>query len=177
MTSTFAPRQTGFTLIELMVVMVIIGVMAGFVVLSLGIGSRDEVHEEAKRFEALVEIAIQESLLSGRELGVVFSEHGYGFHSPEIVEDKIKWLPLQGDDHLGQVRELPESIELELEVEDRYFDIQKELEEGAHIYLYSSGEISPFTLEFRQLDSDVIYQLRGVITGKTQLQKLGSDDD
>ncbi|VAW85306.1 hypothetical protein MNBD_GAMMA18-1747, partial [hydrothermal vent metagenome] len=41
-----AKSQSGFTLIELIVVVVIIGVMASFVVLSIGLGHSDEVKQE-----------------------------------------------------------------------------------------------------------------------------------
>lgn len=166
----------GFTLIELMVVMVIIGVMAGFAVLSMGIGKRDEVHHEAKRLAALIEIAIQESLLSGQELGLRFSDHGYEFYTLGVVEDKPKWVPLQDDEHLSQPRELPESIELELYVEGNYVDLQNTLLKGVHVYLLSSGEITPFALEFRHLESELIYQLQGAITGAMKLEKLAGDD-
>ena len=75
------PRGTrGFTLIELLVVMLLIGIILTFATLSLGDGGRGKlIDREARRLAALVELAGEDAVLSGRELGLYFDAAGYRF--------------------------------------------------------------------------------------------------
>ncbi len=170
-----AKSQSGFTLLELIVVVVIIGVMASFVVLSIGLGHSDEVKQEARRLHALIDLAAQESMLSGRELGVRFKEQEYRFYSQVYEDKKLVWRPLTDDEHLSEARELPEQIELELYVEGSIVDLDKPLE-WVHITLLSSGEIIPFELLIKQYESGLVYYLTGSITGKLTLRLNDADD-
>lgn len=177
MTNSLTNRQqSGFTLIELIVVVVIIGVMASFAVLSISLGHSDEVKQEARRLQALVEIAAQESLLTGGDIGIRFNEQGYGFYTYSTQGGKPEWVPLEEDEHLSKPRELSDLIELELYVEGRYMDIGEELEKGTHVYLFSSGEITPFVLTFSERETGHGYHLIGSITGKLKLQKIDLED-
>lgn len=171
-----AKPQSGFTLIELIVVVVIIGVMASFVVLSIGLGHNDEVKQEARRLHALIELAAQESVLSGRELGIRFKGQEYRFYTLDYEGKKPEWRPLVDDDHLSEARELPEQIELELYVEGSIIDIGKPLEKGVHVFLLSSGEMTPFELLIKQYESGLVYYLTGSITGKLTLRLNDADD-
>ena len=55
----------GFTLLEIMVVMVLIGILSSLAVLSIGGGPRDRLAEEGRRLAALVELHQQEAILTG----------------------------------------------------------------------------------------------------------------
>ena len=68
----------GFTLIEVLVVVVIIGITLSFAVLTVSSGE-DEVETEARRFAALVKLAGEEAVLRSRELAVEVQRSGYRF--------------------------------------------------------------------------------------------------
>lgn len=73
-------RHQGFTLIEIMVVVTIIGIMTGLI--AINVVTKDpqkELHKEALRFKALIEMAQEEALFSQQEIGVIVSEQGYKF--------------------------------------------------------------------------------------------------
>ena len=75
------PRLSrGFTLIELMVVIVILGIIASFAVLS--VGNRDAsaaLEEEVQRLAALLQLASEEAVITGRQLGLRITPGGYLF--------------------------------------------------------------------------------------------------
>src|SRR5512143_881791 len=72
------PRQAGFTLLEIMVAVVLIGIIASFAVLSLpGKSPTERLAEESRRLIAVLEMAQQDALLRGDQKGVYFTETGY----------------------------------------------------------------------------------------------------
>ena len=65
--------SAGFTLIEVLVVLVLIGVIAGLATLSLGNGAERELRKESDRLAAVLRLARDELLISGgneRALGL-----------------------------------------------------------------------------------------------------------
>ncbi len=71
-------KSSGFSLVELMVVLVIMGLVASAVILTLP-GSGEGLPDEADRFAAALDRASQETILSGLALGVRVGPEGYEF--------------------------------------------------------------------------------------------------
>lgn len=84
-----APIRRGFTLVELLMVVAIIGVAAGAVVLSVP-DPRPSVAADAERFAARLSRARDEAVLSNRPVAVEMTPAGYGF----TVFDGADWSPL-----------------------------------------------------------------------------------
>jgi len=73
-------RASGFTLIEILVVVVIGAVMTGLVVLALGRASPAAVHERAlSRVDAAMTRLCDRALLTGNPHGLRFHDAGYDF--------------------------------------------------------------------------------------------------
>ncbi len=160
------PPQRGFTLLEIMVVLVIVGIFVSLAVLGLrGPDAGDRLEEEARRLNALIALAAEESILQGRELMVEVEPHGYAFR----YFDGEKWLPLEEDEML-RPRELPEEIELDAVVEGS--EMQSLLYQGrksSQIFILSSGEMSPFEITLRLRDGPG-FRLRGTLMGTLTLE-------
>ncbi len=83
--------EAGFTLTELMVVLAIMGLLAGVVVLAMTDG-RPSGAREADRFAARLVRARDEALLTNRAVEVSVSSRGYAFR----VLGPAGWTPLEG---------------------------------------------------------------------------------
>ncbi len=88
---TFSRRsaQQGFTLIELMVVLTIIGFISAAVVLAMP-DPRGRVIDDADRFAARVAAARDEAVVTARPIGLWVSASGYGFQRREGAQ----WVAL-----------------------------------------------------------------------------------
>jgi general secretion pathway protein H len=73
-------KRAGFTLVELLMTVAIIGLAAGAVVLSVP-DPRPSVAEDAERFAARLSRAREEAVLSNRPVAVETTAAGYGFSS------------------------------------------------------------------------------------------------
>ncbi len=101
--------QGGFTLLEMLVALVIIGVAVATVVLVLQPDHRAAVQEEAKRLAALLELASEEAALMGTPMAWVGLAGGYEFLARELTERGPDWGVVRGDDLLHP-RSLPSGI-------------------------------------------------------------------
>jgi general secretion pathway protein H len=84
-----AASRAGFTLVELLMVVAIIGLAAGAVVLSVP-DPRPSVAEDAERFAARLSRAREEAILSNRPIAVDATAAGYDF----MVFDGAAWSAL-----------------------------------------------------------------------------------
>lgn len=108
-------RSTGFTLIEILVVMVIIGILVTFA--SLSVTSRalsDQLQSEAQRIAQLLQTASEDAELQGLEIGFVHTDHGYAFLA---VGSGGGWVPI--DSGPLRPRQFSGPIHLELRVDEQ----------------------------------------------------------
>jgi len=96
----------GFTLVEILVVMLIVGVAGGLVVLSLDRDERGTTAREAKRFAGALEHAAARAQARHETLGVS-ADRALRFW--RRVPDSDRWQPVDDDDVLA-TRVFPEPL-------------------------------------------------------------------
>lgn len=75
-----AQGDRGFTLVEMMIVLAIIGVSASVVALSVGSLTRaPSVESEARRLATRLQAAADDAMLGDRTIAFTVEAHGYGF--------------------------------------------------------------------------------------------------
>jgi general secretion pathway protein H len=135
-----ARRAAAFTLIELLVVIVIAGVLAAALALSVGGSSERRLSGSADRFQALLAHACSEAELTGREIGVVVDAGGYAFRRL----DGAAWDDFGTQGEL-RPRRWPEGLRAELARDGRPLAFA-EPSSPPQLVCFSSGELTPFTL-------------------------------
>ena len=93
MKTTAAPdrhQDAGVTLVEVLVVLVLVGIMAGIVGLNIGSGSRGDIaKQEADLLVARLNRAADDVILTGVPMGFVWGAEGYRF---DVYNGEI-WVP------------------------------------------------------------------------------------
>lgn len=97
----------GFTLIEVLVVILLIVIVLGMVGLSFGRDEGRAVRQEAERLSALLNSAREEAIMQARVLAVRFDAGSFTF---ETLNDEGEFVEIDGDS-LMRTRELPPGME------------------------------------------------------------------
>jgi len=164
--------RSGFTLIEMLVVLIIIGIVVTSVTLSIRTDDRGEKMEtEMRRIQALLKLASEEAVMQDEDIALRVSQDSYSF---EVLSDK-GWQPI-ADDKVFRQRKVVEGTELALKVDDLEIDFGKQQEAAGEnkippprIFILSSGEIMPFELILRTLDQSLQYSLKAQQDGTIKL--------
>lgn len=157
-----ADRQRGFTLVELLAVILILGVVSGIALLSVDLaGGQVKVAEESRRFAELLRLQCEEAVLQARDFGVHMSAEGYAFSG----WDGTAWAP-RGE-RVFRARQLPPGVTMELFVGGR--PALDEALEQPQLVCFASGEMTPFQLSFRG-PGQALAQVAGDPLGRLELE-------
>lgn len=168
-----ASRAAGFSLIELLVVIVVLAIAAASVVLSTAtLRAGDPAETEARRLTALMQFVAEEALVQGRDFGVEFSPGSYRFLSWD--PDSRLWSVVD-DEAALRARELPADLEFVLAVDGREIVLEEDRrrqqpdELVPQVAIFSSGELTPFELFVVGDYVADAWQLRGLMNGELEL--------
>lgn len=87
--------QTGFTLIEVLVVTIILGIALSLAVANLIPDEREKVRIESERVLILLEQIRDESAMSGKAIAVEVKDNSMQFFERDQKSVETKWLPLE----------------------------------------------------------------------------------
>lgn len=151
-------KSAGFTLLEILVVVVIIGVLASVFLLSIDNGEQDKTQDQAHRFAALVRLAGQEAMLGSRDMAVELFADGYRF----VVYEDEEWKPVE--DSVLSPQQLPEGMSWQIHIDGVGSD-SGSTDQVPRIYLFSTGEMTPFEVILGVEGQDDSYRITGGLDG------------
>lgn len=155
-------RTRGFTLLEILVVVLIIGITLGMVVLAVRPNPEHRLTEEAQRFAALVKLLGDEAIVRSTEMAIEVAPHSYRF----LTLTADGWQPYEDD--VFKTHELPKTMDLDLSLDGQAIRFGSDDDQAEpRIYVLSSGERTAFEVTFRSTDAagDAV-QVSGDVTGK-----------
>jgi len=145
-------RQRGFTLIEILVVVIVVSVLMGVVVNSFtGVDREQTLRGYSERLALRIEMARDRALQANREWGMHIDDEGVRF--AEFDEINGEWIaradkPFAGDTYDSEVRF---GVEVE-EMEGALRETEGEGKDIPDIVLFSSGETTPFEITIEPLE-------------------------
>ena len=154
-------RTRGFTLIEIMIVVVIIGVISAAVLLSVNLTGRDQdLEKESDRLLTLVNYAREQAELQTREYGVVFHDDSYQFLAYDARRGL--WREVYEDD-IMRLRKLPDGLDFKLVVDAR------------PVVLVPTGETKPTDPKDRKPQARNLQDIKDLKDAMAPVNKLGDD--
>ncbi|MBE9561231.1 MAG: type II secretion system minor pseudopilin GspH [Proteobacteria bacterium] len=156
--------NNGFTLIEIMVVIVIISVILGFVTLSVGDGNlAQKLNQESQRLAYLLKLASQEAVMQSKEIGIHFGRDNYRFcelQTEMSMCTKCKTI----SNGVFKPRILPTGIETKVYLDGEPTFLHKNCQNMPQLLILSDGEFIPFEIIFTA--EKLIYKLTGNMVGE-----------
>lgn len=139
-------KGRGFTLIELMVVLLIIGLAIGMVNFSLGGNEARKARDQFEQLFQLLRYADEDAALQGDAVGLHLETSLRG----ELVLNWKRfriggWVDAQSP---FEAITVPPYMQLELRIDDAPVNLQKEFE-SPQLVFSGSGEITPFELRLK----------------------------
>jgi general secretion pathway protein H len=182
-TPTSAPARSikdrGFTLVEILVVVVIMAVVISLTVLSIGVTGRDsQLDDESRRLEGLLGLLHERALLEGRDFGLRILPTAYEFAVYDPYRDR--WLTMDQDREFRH-RELPKGLSFQLQL-DAQTVVLKTVDPNhlgskalpaPQVAIAASGEGTPFRLTLLRDATNAKATVDGDALGK--ISSAGSD--
>jgi general secretion pathway protein H len=172
-------RSKGFTLVEILVVVVIMAIVISLAILSVHTTGRDaQLDEESRRIEGLMGLLHERALLEGRDFGLRIEPASYEF----VIYDprRDRWVSFDNE-HEFRHRDLPKGVSFQLKLDSQVVvikPIDRNLSSdaaapGPQLAIAASGEGTPFRLTLMRDGTTARASVDGDALGK--LSRVSSD--
>jgi general secretion pathway protein H len=180
------PGERGFTLIEILVVLLIVGVLTGIAVLSLSsLGQASRREQAARRLAGLIELASQQAIIQGETYGLCLEPHHYWF----LRDERGQWVHF-AHDSIYRRRSLPGALRISLRLTGtrlhllarpsaRKTTVRRKTHTPARhlrvahrppdILILPNGQLSAFEIDISVRSHRRSFRIRGTISGHLSL--------
>ena len=176
-------RAYGFTLIEILFVIIIIGVIVSAATIAVGVLGRDrEAKEEAQRFWAVLRQAREEAELQSLDIAVFVAANAYEYLHFEPRMNA--WVPLAGD-RLYVPRELPDGLRFRVWLDGREIVLAPRLPDRGEpsenfkfppqVIVLSSGEVMPFELHIERDAAPALFRVVALPDNDLRIEQRTDD--
>lgn len=172
--------STGFTLIEVLVVLIIMGIIVSFISLSVSIFTNtSKAKEMATNLIEMIKFAEQQAILQPAQIGIVFNNNTYSFYQFVINENTQlnQWKEITGITAL-KTQMIPKNLNLTISTPKSTENLLTDREAiQPKIIIFSSGEITPFTINISVNHKLPLYRIIGYQQGNLRMIKINDTHD
>ncbi|MGC8118874.1 type II secretion system minor pseudopilin GspH [Marinobacter sp. VGCF2001] len=148
--------ENGFTLIEILVVLIIVGLLASLAVFNMaGSSQQRELESQVRELYLLMQTAREQAVLNNLEMGLLLEEDGYRFVAFQDADREWK----SSGERIFRQRPLPSWLTVVPYTENdapRLASAEDRLRPD--VVFFSSGETTPFEIEFTLgADTDLMH--------------------
>ncbi len=168
MTPPCRSEQQGFTLLELMLVVLVLGLLVSTVQLAIPDQPDKQLKQLAARLQAQIHLAQQQAVFQNQDLALQFSVNQYAFY--QLAANQ--WHAV---DRNSKLKPMPitSSLQLELSVHGEAVDLTQS--RGPQIIFLSDGQMSDFELQLTTTEQASGLRLQGDLMGDTRISSLGPE--
>ena len=174
-----ASRASGFTLLEVLVVVIIIGIITSMAVVSTRVlGGDHEMDREARRLQAVLGQAREDAMLEGRDVGLRIDALGYDFLRYDGRNERWETVI---EDPLLRERLFPDGMSAGLWLESRRVQLperslpNERAPASPQVVVLASGDLVPFEVRLERAGSEETRAIAGYADGKIEI--LADDEN
>jgi type II secretion system protein H len=181
--------RRGFSLLELLLTLVIIGLIVSMAGLSVSSGRRPyQIDAAARHFADVAEYALDEAQLRGTDMGVLLELQSAG----DDTLYSYRWLQRVGnvwqeapfdEDAYGR-RDLPLNVEVVLEIEEDEAELIEQsreaeaLQPAPQVIFFASGETTPGIMSWVDSETgELLWEIEWDLIGRMDLRRRGIPND
>lgn len=140
------PRNdtSGFTLIEILVVIFIIGIVTGVALLSVSRNENRQIKTFATELSQMVSMTEEEAMLHPQVMGITLDGMAVNFSSfkKDAASQKSLWLPV--NDSVLSKYAIPDDVEISLHMGGKLVKLGRD--KAPQIIFSTNGDVTPFIL-------------------------------
>jgi len=167
----------GYTLLEILVVLVIISIVAGMAVLTIGHNDNKQLQAFTQELTQTLTLAEEQALLQPATLGLVVSSRSFRFYEyrpTKMGSDRVAntWEALQSLE-LGK-HAIPSNIEVRVQIANQTLPVSPEssennsLKRAPALLISSNGTITPFKILIGKKNEAPRYEIIGAADGSVK---------
>jgi len=173
-----APTASGFTLLEVLVVVIIIGIITSMAVISVKVlGGDHEMDQETARLQAILVQSREDAMLLGTDVGLRVDARGYDFLRYDSRREI--WQTVT-DDPMLRARTLPDGMTAELRLEGRDLVLKDRVPSAGlladgeqpvlpQVVVQASGDLVPFDIVLKRDGTEEERRIAGTLEGRIEI--------
>lgn len=159
-------KYAGFTLIEILIVILIISIVSSIAVLTISHNQNKRMEYFANDLADLISLAEEEAMLRPAVLGLVFTKNQFQFYEYQPAAKKNNLWVVLGNDPTFHPHDLPSDIKVTLKIEGQIVPPAEDLKNVFPALIISgTTDITPFIILIGKKNGEPRYQIKGNANG------------